>query len=155
MMMENRYRTENGCLALRFSFHGTPVIDLSRRQMQPGSPLSSPAKNTKKQKVSGTSIVKARNLHLVDGTISCPSFASWNCEKVPSFHYSLLVTPTLDRIAPLPRQGPSLNPRYPRVFASHRPHRFSNPMQQGLLQARALPHQPLWPLQLPVLGMEG
>jgi hypothetical protein len=154
MMMENRYRTENGCLALHFSFHETPVVDSSRRRMQPGSPLSSPAKNTKKQKVSGTSIVKVLNLRLVDGTISCPSIASWNCEKgLHLSHYSLLVTPTLDRIAPLPRQGPSLNPRYPRVFASHRSYRF--PMRQGPLQGHALPHRPLWPLQLPVLGMEG
>jgi hypothetical protein len=49
--------------------------------MQPGSPLSSPAKNAKKRKVSCTSIVQDRRFPLADGTISYTSFA--NCEKGP------------------------------------------------------------------------
>ena len=52
----------------------------------------------------------------------------------------------LDRIPHLARQGPNLNPRYPRVFANRQLHLFSNPNRRESLLDRDLRLLALRPL---------
>jgi hypothetical protein len=110
---------------------------------QPGSPLSSPTKNAKKQKLSGT-LVEGWHaaLLLLTRTIRYTSCARRNREQASSnFCHSVIRAANLglDRIPHWAPQGPNLNPRYPRVFANRPSRPFSNPMRRVSLPAHALP----------------
>jgi len=62
----------------------------------------------------------------------------------------------LELVPHLALQGPSLNPRYPRVSASRRSHLSSNPKRLGPLRGHGLPLPAPLPQQLPAFsGMEG
>ena len=122
---------------------------------QPGSPLSSPTKNAKKQKLSGTLVSRmAHHSAVTDKNCSLATplarGGTVRSLRTPAIRSCGL---TLDRIPHSAPRGPSLNPRYPRVFANRPPRPFSNPMQLGSLPGHALPL--LAPRPLPRRALSG
>jgi hypothetical protein len=131
---------------------------------QPGSPLSSPTKNTKKQKVSGTLVHECSPpppsatsaFANVKKTLGTPLARGGSVRMLRTSVHSIIWANLGHRIPRLDPQGPSPNPRYPRASANRRPLPFSNPMRRESRPRRALRLLPPPPRPLPAFsGMEG